>query len=62
MFWALASTVFIIYLYRKLNTGSVEFQDVQSAENVEAELAALNVQITALEVKLGCTTTENLNR
>lgn len=61
MFWALVSTAFIIYLYRKLNSGNVESQDTRPAESVDAELVELNKQIAALEEKLGCTTMEKLN-
>lgn len=59
MFWALISTVFIIYLYRKLNRGSAELQKTEADEPLEAELTALNEQIASLEAKLGCTKTEN---
>lgn len=59
MFWALVSSVFIIYLYRKLNRERVEPQDTPPANALEAEWTALNAQITALEAKLGHSTTED---
>lgn len=60
MFWALASTVFIIYLYRKLNSGKTQPQNSEPEETVEAELTALTRQIAALERQLGPQTTENV--
>jgi hypothetical protein len=53
MLWALASSVFIIYVYRKLNAESVPAPDSSPANSVEAELAALDARIAALERKIG---------
>jgi len=54
MFWAIASSAFVIYLYRKLNaekTPAVASADA-SADTIEAEIAALNAQIVAIEGKI----------
>lgn len=53
MLWALASSVFVIYLYRKLNTDSASATDDGPADSVESELAALNARIASLETKIG---------
>jgi|GEM_PF-3574091 len=53
MFWAIASSIFVIYLYRKLNARNALATASAPADSVEAELAALNASITALEVKIG---------
>lgn len=53
MLWAIASSIFVIYLYRKLNTQAAVAPDSGPADSVEAELAALNSRIAALEKKLG---------
>lgn len=52
MLWAIASSVFVIYLYRKLNATSVAPPASGPADTMEAEVAALNAQIAALESKL----------
>jgi hypothetical protein len=54
MFWAIASSVFVIYLYRKLNAESapVTASGDAAAGTIEAEVAALNTQIAALESKI----------
>jgi hypothetical protein len=54
MFWAIASSVFVIYLYRKLNADKISAvaSDGASAGTVEAEIAALNAQIVAIESKI----------
>lgn len=51
MVWALASSAFVIYLYRKLNADSIPATDSAPADTLEAELAALNARIAALERK-----------
>jgi hypothetical protein len=51
MFWAIASSIFVIYLYRKLNaenTPAAASGDAP-AGSIEAEIAALNAQIAAIE-------------
>lgn len=53
MLWAIASSIFVIYLYRKLNAESAPAPDKGPAGTVESELAALNAQIAALEGKVG---------
>jgi hypothetical protein len=53
MLWALASSAFVIYLYRKLNAEIVVASDNPPAGTLEAELAALNARIAALESKTG---------
>jgi hypothetical protein len=53
MLWALASSVFVIYLYRTLNAESAPTTAEVAADSVEAEIAALNARISALESKLG---------
>lgn len=60
MFWALVSSVFIIYLYRKLNRERVKPQGTRQASALKAEWVALNEQITALESQAGRATKENL--
>lgn len=52
MLWALASSVFVIYLYRTLNAESAAAPADGPADSVEAELAALNARIDALESKV----------
>jgi hypothetical protein len=54
MFWAIASSIFVIYLYRKLNAESVPATASGAAPDgeIEAEIAALNAQIAAIESKL----------
>lgn len=54
MFWAIASSVFVIYLYRKLNAERAPASE-GPASTVEAELAALDAHIAALESKIGAT-------
>lgn len=55
MLWALASSVFVIYLYRQRNAESAAAPDNGPADSVEAELAALDTCIAALESKVGST-------
>jgi hypothetical protein len=54
MFWAIASSAFVIYLYRKLNAESAPAAASGDAPGgtIEAEIAALNAQITAIENKI----------
>jgi hypothetical protein len=54
MFWAIASSIFVIYLYRKLNAESdlATSPRAAPANTIEAEIAALNAQIATLESKL----------
>ena len=53
MFWAIASSIFIIYLYRKLNAERVPVAESVSADNMQAALAAIDARIAALENKIG---------
>ncbi|WP_424630457.1 hypothetical protein [Bradyrhizobium sp. SYSU BS000235] len=53
MLWAIASSVFVIYLYRKLNAENIPAPASVPTDTIEAELAALNAEIAALERKLG---------
>jgi hypothetical protein len=53
MFWAIASSVFVIYLYRKLNAERSPAPEGIPADTVEAELAALDARIAALESRIG---------
>ena len=53
MLSSLACSVFVIYLYRKLNAEDAPSPADGPADSVEAELAALNAHIAALESKLG---------
>jgi hypothetical protein len=54
MFWAIASSAFVIYLYRKLNAENTPAaaSDDAPAGKIEAEIAALNAQIAAIESKI----------
>lgn len=52
MLWAIASSVFVIYLYRKLNAQSASVPASASADTIEAEIAALNAEIGAIERKI----------
>ncbi len=54
MLWALASSVFVIYLYRKLSAENspATASGNAAAGNIEAEIAALNAQIAAIESKI----------
>jgi hypothetical protein len=49
MLWAIASSAFVIYLYRKLNApaGAANVEGATSA--IDAELTKLNSRIDALE-------------
>jgi len=47
MFWALASSAFVIYLYRKLNATNSHVPD--SANPLDRELDGLNAQVSKLE-------------
>lgn len=50
MLWAIVSSVFVIYLYRKLNaTAGADDDGVEASNPIEAELAKLNSRIEALE-------------
>lgn len=55
MLWAIASSVFVIYLYRKLNAASAAPSESIPADSVEAEIAALNAHIAALESRIAGT-------
>jgi hypothetical protein len=57
MVWAIASSIFVIYLYRQLNaqSGSAPASADAPAGTVEAEIAALNAQIATLESKIAGT-------
>jgi hypothetical protein len=57
MLWAIASSVFVIYLYRQLNAESASPSRNVPADTLEAELAALNAQIATLESKIGSVST-----
>lgn len=54
MLWAIASSIVVIYLYRQLNAPSTSApaSGGAPADTVEAEIAALNAQIAALENKI----------
>jgi hypothetical protein len=52
MLWAIASSVFVIYLYRKLNARSAPPSGSVPAGAIEAEITALNAHIAALENKV----------
>jgi hypothetical protein len=51
MLWALASSVFVIYLYHKQNAELIPASDNEPA-SLEAEIVAINARITALESKI----------
>jgi hypothetical protein len=53
MLWALASSAFVMYLYHTLNAESADYTPHAPPNSAEAELAALNARIAALERKLG---------
>lgn len=58
MLWALASSAFVIYLYRKLNAEAAPPASMTpAAGTLEAELAALDKEISALESRLAATST-----
>jgi hypothetical protein len=54
MFWAIASSIFVVYLYRKLKAESAPetAPAAAPADTIEAEITALNAQIAALESKI----------
>lgn len=52
MFWAIASSVLVIYLYRTLNAERAAATQIAPAVTVDAELAALEARIAALEGKI----------
>ena len=54
MFWAIASSVFVIYLYRRLNAEELPplHPEMPPAGTIEAEITVLNAQIAALESKI----------
>ena len=59
MLWALASSVFVIYLYRKLNAETApSASTTPAAGTLQAELADLDEEISALESRLARTSTE----
>jgi hypothetical protein len=50
MLWAIVSSVFVIYLYRKLNaTAGADAVGVAAPNSIDTELAKLNGRIDALE-------------
>ena len=51
MFWAIASSVLVIYLYRQLNAEGAPAAEKASG-SLGAELDALDARITALESKV----------
>lgn len=51
MLWAIASSIFVIYLYRSLNAESAPAPE-KVPDSIDAELAALNARIAALESKV----------
>jgi hypothetical protein len=53
MFWAIASSIFVIYLYRKLAAERAPAPEGVPADTVEAELAALEADIARLESRIG---------
>ena len=55
MLWAIASSVFILYLYRKLNAAGTPRSRAAPAGTVEAEIAALTAQIAELEDRIAGT-------
>jgi hypothetical protein len=57
MLWAFASSVFVVYLYRKLNSETAPSAST-AAGTLKAELAALDEEISALESRLARTSTE----
>jgi hypothetical protein len=52
MFWAIASSVFVIYLYRTQDAKMGSVSDTARPDPFEAELAELNASIAALEAKV----------
>jgi len=52
MLWAIASSVFILYLYRKLNAAGTPRSGAVPAGTLEAEIAALTAQIAELEDRI----------
>jgi hypothetical protein len=57
MLWALASSAFVIYLYRKLNAEAAAPATTPVAGTLESELVALDEEISALESRLAQTST-----
>ncbi|MGY0575587.1 hypothetical protein ACTGJ9_034890 [Bradyrhizobium sp. RDM12] len=55
MLWAIASSVFILYLYRKLKAARTPRSGAAPAGTVEAEIAALTAQIAKLEDRIAGT-------
>lgn len=53
MLWAIGSSVFVIYLYRKLNAASAPATASVAADSIDAEIAALDAHIAAIEAKVG---------
>jgi hypothetical protein len=58
MLWALASSAFVIYLYRSINTENARAPGDAPANTAESEIAALNARISALERAIGPTAIE----
>jgi hypothetical protein len=52
MLWAIASSVFVIYLYRKLNTERTAATAGAPTDAIDAEITALNAHIATLESKI----------
>jgi hypothetical protein len=54
MLWAIVSSVFVIYLYRKLNaTAGADADGVEVSNPIDTELAKLNGRIKSLENLVG---------
>jgi hypothetical protein len=61
MLWALASSVFVIYLYRKLNAEAIPPASTTPVTGtMQAELAALDEEVSALESRLARKSTGGL--
>ena len=60
MFWAIASSIFIIYLYRKLNAERIPATENVSADNLQATLSTIDARIAVLESKIGVDKTSDV--
>ncbi len=62
MLWSIVSSVFVLYLYRKLNAAdaSVTGAAPRSAGSVDAALASLNERINSLESQLSAPARETV--